>query len=303
MNQQTIEQTAVVQDPLIPLERDLRKAAETLSDLEARYLVDYYYQVQNGRIRAGNQIQAQEQEPHELVVWLAENTRRLENNIKLALGIYAKASPVGRWSLSVCGIGPVISAGLLSHIDMATGKIVRLPDGEPLMTKDQNGKDVKVRDRINTVGVIWRFAGLDPTVAWGKKEKRPWNAQLKTLCWKIGESFVKVSGRESDFYGKIWAARKAIEEAKNERGENAAQAEEKLKKFRIGKSTDAYKSYSKGRLPPGHIHARAKRYAVKLFLSHWHYVAYSEMYGEPPPKPYVIEHLGHADLQGPPGYS
>lgn len=301
MNQQ-IEQTAVVQDPLVPLARDLRKAAETLSDLEARYLVDYYYQVQNGRIRAGNQIQAQEKEPHEVVTWLAKNTQRLENNIKSALGIYAKASPVGRWSLSVTGIGPVISAGLLSHIDMATGKIVRLPDGEPLMVKGPKGKDVKVRDRINTVGVIWKFAGLDPTVEWGKKKKRPWNAQLKTLCWKIGESFVKVSGRESDFYGKFWAARKNIEEAKNGRGEFADQAKLKLEKFHIGKNTDAYKAYSKGRLPPAHIHARAKRYAVKLFLSHWHYVAYSEMYKEPPPKPYVIEHLGHAGLVSPPGY-
>ena len=274
MNPRT-ERTAVVQDPLIPLERDLRKAAETLSDVEARYLVDYYYQIQEGRIRAGNQVQAQESEPHELVVWLAENTRRLENNIKSALGIYAKASPVGRWSLSVTGIGPVISAGLLSHIDIT---------GRP------------------TAGHIWRFAGLDPTVEWGKKEKRPWNAQLKTLCWKIGESFVKVSGKESDFYGKVWRARKESEEQKNERGDFADQAKLKLEKFKIGKDTKAYKSYSRGKLPDGHIHARAKRYAVKLLLSHWHYVAYSEMYGEPPPKPYIIAIGGHAHFVSPPGY-
>ena len=274
MNQQ-IEKTAVVQDPLIPLARDLRKAAETLSDIEARYLVDYYYQVQNGRIRACNQVQAQESEPHEVVAWLADNTRRLENNIKSALGIYAKASPVGRWSLSITGIGPVLAAGLLCHID--------------------------VTDRP-TVGRIWKFAGLDPTTEWGKGEKRPWNAQLKTLCWKIGESFVKVSGRESDFYGKIWATRKKIEEEKNERGDFSDQAKAKLKKFKIGKDTDAYKCYAAGKLPPAHIHARAKRYAVKLFLSHWHHVAYCEKYSEKPPKPYIIAIGGHAGFVGPPGY-
>jgi len=52
-------------------------------------------------------------------------------------------------------------------------------------------------------------------------------------------------------------------------------------------------AYSKGILPPAHIHARAKRPIVKLFLSHWHKVAYQVHYGEKPPSPYAIEHLGH----------
>jgi hypothetical protein len=55
-------------------------------------------------------------------------------------------------------------------------------------------------------------------------------------------------------------------------------------------------------LPPARIHRRAVRYAVKLFLAHYHHVAYEVEFGEPPPKPYVIEHLGHVDFIGPPNW-
>ena len=115
------------------------------------------------------------------------------------------------------GVGPVIAAGLLAHIDIT---------------------------RANTAGSIWRFAGLDPTSEWKKGTKRPHNAALKTLCWKLGESFVKISGKEDSVYGKLYKERKAEESAKNERGEFADQAKQKLEKFKIGKTTDAYKAYS-----------------------------------------------------------
>ncbi|MHB8069867.1 MAG: hypothetical protein ACYDIC_18395, partial [Desulfobaccales bacterium] len=77
------------------------------------------------------------------------------------------------------------------------------------------------------------------------------------------------------------------------------QAVEKLKKFNIGKNTEAYKYYSIGKLPPGHIHARAKRYAVKIFLSHYHARAYELEFGEKPPAPYPLAIMGHAHYIGP----
>ena len=111
------------------------------------------------------------------------------------------------------GTGPrlwalAIAAGFLAHIDI---------------------------ERAPTVGHIWRFAGLDPTQKWEKKTKRPWNADLKTLCWKLGESFVKVKGNENDIYGKVYEARKAQEVLRNEAGELADQAADVLKNKRIGK--------------------------------------------------------------------
>ena len=118
------------------------------------------------------------------------------------------------------------------------------------------------------------LAGLDPTVTWDKGEKRPWNAKLKTLCWKIGESFVKVSGRDNDIYGHVYTERKALEIQRNDAGEYSEQAAAALAHKRYGQETIARAWYEQGKLPPAHIHARAKRYAVKLYLAHWQHVAY-----------------------------
>jgi Transposase IS116/IS110/IS902 family len=251
------------------LTRDIKQAAKTLSHVEARYLVDTYYQLQRDRIRADNQVRAltETEEPHTTLQWLSDNASLLERNVKSALDSYSDAHLIGLWSKSIVGIGPVLAAGLLANIDI---------------------------EKAPTVGHIWRFAGLDPTSTWDKGEKRPWNSSLKTLCWKIGESFVKVSGHADDVYGKLYLQRKAYEQGRNDKGELSEQAALKLEKFKIGKDTDAYQAYSEGKLPPAHLHARAKRWAVKLFLAHWQTVAYRDRYGIMPPKPYVISHLHHA---------
>ncbi len=262
-------------EPISRLSRDLRAATATLSVPEVRYLVDYYYQLQDFRKSSDNQVRSMDEEPHEVLAWFAGSTRSLEGSIQRALDRYTDSNPVGQWSKSIVGIGPVIAAGLLAHIDI---------------------------EQAPTVGHIWRFAGLDPTVSWEKKTKRPWNAELKTLCWKIGESFVKVSNNEADIYGHIYANRKELESLRNAEGMFADQAEAKLAKFKIDRSTDAYKAYSTGKLPPAHIHARAKRYAVKLFLAHWHHVAFEVRYGCPPPKPYILTQEGHAHYVAPPGW-
>jgi len=250
----------------IKLDKDLLDASSRLSSDEARFLVDTYYQIQDSRIRAAAQVRslAGTNEPSSLLEWVGEVNEDLEHNIKRSLNRYAKADPVGQWSMGICGIGPVIAAGLLAHID-----ITKAP----------------------TVGHIWRYAGQDPTCKWGKGQKRPWNASLKTLCWKIGESFVKVKSRDKDIYGQYYEQRKVLETANNSVLMYKSQADEGAK--RVGKNTEAYKHYSVGKLPPGHIHARAKRYAVKLFLAHWHETAYREHYKTDPPLPYPIAHMGH----------
>lgn len=264
-------------EPIERLNRDLVRAMSDIGVDEARYLVDSYYQIQDYRKASNNQGRALEksEEPHAVVGWLGSQMDAVEGQLKRALGEWASQQPAGVWAQSIVGIGPVLSAGLLAHID-----IVKAP----------------------TVGHIWRFAGLDPTVKWDKGQKRPWNAALKVLCWKIGESFVKVSGNERNVYGKVYLARKARETEMNDALAFSDQAERKLATTRIGKDTEAYKAYSVGKLPPAHIHARAERYATKLFLAHFHHVAYETAFGIPPPKPYMIEHGGHAHFIAPPNW-
>jgi hypothetical protein len=166
------------------LSRDLVEAGKTMSDEEARFLVDSYYTMQDDRKRAHNQARHMEEEPHAVIGWLAEQGTTLEGQIKRTLDSYTDAKPVGVWLKANFGIGPVIAAGLLAHID-----ITRCP----------------------TVGRIWRIAGLDPAVRWKKRAKRPWNANLRTLCWKTAQVFMKFSGSEECMYGQVYRQRKAYE--------------------------------------------------------------------------------------------
>lgn len=253
-------------EPITKLTKDLKAAAAYMSSDEARFLVDYYYIAQEDRKRSTNQVRAlnESKEPNAVISWLAAQSEALEEQIKKALDVYTKNHIMGSWMRQIVGIGPVISAGLLAHIDI---------------------------EKAPTVGHIWRYAGLDPTSKWEKGQKRPWNAGLKTLCWKAGQSFMKFSGRDDCYYGHIYRERKNFEIARNERGDNKELAEQLKEK--VGKTTEAYKHLSNGVLPPGQIDARARRYAVKLFLSHLHGAWYETHFGTKPPLPYPIAHMGH----------
>ena len=308
------------------LRRDLARAALTMGVQEARYLVDYYYMQQEDRKRAHNQVRSlrPNQEPHAVMAWLALNATMLEDLLREVLGQYANTRAEGRWADSIVGIGPVLSAGLVAHIDITKCRTVsqlwrfagydpqqswlgregakalvkemrqqfadrEIPDAaiDALADRSRRNPENLRRLTLNDAGAI-TWASIEKVLA-----KRPWNASLKTLCWKLSESFVKVSNNPNDIYGHLYAERKRQEEARNQAGQFAAQAAAKLERFNIGHDTDAYKSYSTGFLPPGHIHSRAERWAVKLFLSHYHAVAYETYHGTPAPKPYVFDHLGH----------
>lgn len=263
-------------EPFVKLSRDLKKAAETMSQNEARFLVDSYYQVQGYRIRFGNQIRAlaESGEPHDLIRWMHGNAEGLEKNIQKALDAYSRAqSPVGEWLRAIPGIGPVLASGLLAHIDIKQAPYA---------------------------GHILSYAGFNPSVTWEKGQKRPWNARLKVICFLAGESFIKVQNRPRDIYGHVYAKRKAQETEANELGLFADQAALALHKKRYGTDTKARQYYEAGKLPSAHIHARARRFAIKLFLSHLHYVWYESEYHTTPPEPYVLSHLGHQTLITPP---
>lgn len=317
--------------PITRLSRDLRVAAMTLSDTQARFMVDAYYLVQENRIRADAQVRSimEAGEPVTVLLWLADQMRSLENQTKAALDKYSSAHPAGEWARSVVGVGPVIGAGLLAHIDIkkaaTVGHIFSFAglDGqrewlgakgarevvESVVGKDKKGQltaeeiaacAAKAKFNVSFIEAMLRNKDKDkppspPTVTNVIKamSKRPWNAGLKTLCWKLGESFVKVQAHENDVYGHLYAKRKVEEIAKNEAGDFASQAEAVLTAKRIGKTTEAYKAYSQGMLPPAHIHARAKRFAVKIFLSNLHEVWYEIEYGRAAPSPYPFAHLGH----------
>lgn len=256
------------------LDKDLVSKSGVLDRRSAGALVDYYYRIQEHRIALGNQVSSimYDEDDSLLIEYYYDQISTVEKSIIPALKNYAEAHEVGRWSLQQMGIGPILAAGLLAHID-----ITKAP----------------------TVGHIWRYAGLDPTSKWNKGEKRPWNAELKTICWKIGQSFIKVSGKDDAFYGKLYVQDKERRMAKNEAGDYAELAAQTLREKNIQEKVTRA-TYESGKLPQGRILSQAARYATKLFLAHWHEVAYRDHFKTDPPKPYIIEHGGHAHYIAPP---
>lgn len=247
--------------------RDLRTLTVELNSRSAREIVAAYYNLQENRIAFAAQARELQKadSPSELVEFLSFNLGLMEKALKNPLESYAQNSVVGSWAMSQYGIGPVLAAGLMAHID-----ITKAP----------------------TAGSVWRYAGLDPTIVWEKGQKRPYNAELKTLCWKIGQSFMKFSGREECFYGKLYRQDKERRIAKNEAGDYSEFAGEILTKKNF-KQNQTRKTLESGKLSDGQIDAQARRFAVKIFLSHYHAVAFQDYHGEPAPRPYIIAHGGH----------
>ena len=112
---------------------------------------------------------------------------------------------------------------------------------------------------------------------------RPWD---RRLCGVV--LMHRMPGERDTLLGSLWHGDVAA------RGAYADQAKAILEAKKFRADTKAKAAYEKGILPDGHVHARAKRYAVKLFLAHWHEVAYREHFGTEPPLPYALAILGHA---------
>ena len=260
-------------DGLSAVERlllELKKKARSLHRREARCLVKAYYEIQRHRVNSASNIRASikaNEVPNDVLQWAAMQFETLEKDIVKILDIFSSQHEAGRWAKRQCGIGPVLAAGLLAHIDV---------------------------NKSSTHGDVWHHAGLIPGLVKKKGETQSWNSDLRMLCWKIGESFVMFHKKPNCFYGKLWREKKDIYQAKNEAGEYAGQCAEILASKNFNKSTDAYKAYSEGKLPPAHVHARARRFAVKIFLSHFFEIEYQAVHGKEPPLPYAMAHLGHA---------
>lgn len=270
--------------PFLKLGKDMRAVSKTIGRAEARWLVNEYYTHQRARVRVSNQVSAREkseEKPHQLVEWVKETEVRFESALKSALGIFAAEYRVGHWIQSLYGFGPIISAGMISYFDIR---------------------------RAPTVGHCWRFAGLDPTSVWKKGETRPWCTKLKALClFGLGETLWRFHNKPQCFYGQLFEAKKIELTEKNEAGAFAATAAEELKNrgssmehtLRIG-------HWKQGRLAPAHIYDRARRWTVKLFISHLHHAMFQDYYQADPPAPYIFAHpeLGdHRHLIEPPGWS
>lgn len=269
------------------------------------------------------------------IAWLVKDVENRENQIKKMIAEYVKTVPVCRWAMAIKGIGPVFAANLWSYIDMSKCRHANqflsyagLNDNNvPWLGKEKakeivdeayeyfglKSSDPVTDDVLLRVAIASGRTGLhtvkknflkrkgnntktetDKLILINYMAMPPYNIDLKKMCYLIGESFCKVSNRGS-LYGQIYKERKALETMKNDRGDYKEQAEQLLREKNYSKGTDTYKFLSQGKLSPGHINERAKRYAVKIFLTHFFECCWIYTHHTKPPVLYVIEHLGHVD--------
>jgi hypothetical protein len=251
---------------------EIVKAYEIEASSVAR-IVELYYDCQEHRKR--HAAKKRTEEPRDLDAWFFEYLHFGEALIqaKLQKWVESDAPVESRWAYSQYGIGPVLAAGLAAHIDIS---------------------------KANSPSALWKFAGLAPGFDRRiKGEKLQYNSRLKTLCWKIGDSFVKFSGQEECFYGGLYREFKAEEIRRNESGHYKKAAAELLATKNWRDDTVTKTRLLEGKLSDAHIDNKARRRAVKIFLVHY-WGEGRKARGLPVRGPYVGQVLGHDGIIPPP---
>ena len=141
-------------------------------------------QIQKARIQFGNRADAiasgsDESSSEQAAIinrWL-KTFNQLEKDLDNDIANMVKGFPIYNHVVEVRGIGPMLSAKIISMIDI---------------------------NRANTVSALWRYSGY--AVFNGKRErpvkgeKLKYNKRLKTTCYLIGTSFLRLGSPYRDIY-------------------------------------------------------------------------------------------------------
>ena len=178
------------------------------------------------------------------------------------------AGPVWAWLTSIRGLGEGgLAAQLIAQID-----------------------DI---ESFTTVSKLWRFCGyavIDGQIERGVKgEKSHYNRRLKSVCYLIADQFIK---QQTSPYVEVYY------EAK--RQDREAHPETMCRQCGIPWEECKSKKAHAKTFNDGHIHHRAMRKMVKLFLSHL-WVIWREAEDLPITLPYAHAILGHTHYMAPAG--
>jgi hypothetical protein len=316
------------------LSKDLKSAAAELTREDVRALVDLFYDQQSQRIRINNQIKAasKEKRSHDLLDWALRNQKLYEANCQAMLSTWGMEYPVvSEWAKKIYGVGPIICAGMLAHLNevppQTAGHWWSFAGIIPGLKKEK-GKRRPWNATLKTL--LWKFA----TVQVRLYSRNPENCHYGALYYtrKAYEQGENLSGALSPqavlalseknyskttdaykWYSGCYTAetyadylnlnadyakqREAAEDKKEREKLSAALTKDidELLKSRCLKEGEGLQM-----LPPAHIHARSLRWIEKMFLSHWHHVAYELHFKKLSPRPWVIENKGHTHFIPPP---
>jgi hypothetical protein len=187
----------------------------------------------------------------EKLLSLGKETKQIEQRYKTLMNDYLLVEPLWyMWLGKIRGISSILGSNLMKNFGYC--------------------------ETYEYVSSLWRHCGLDPDGAKGRKkgEKIHYNPKLKTLAWKISDSFIK---QRTPVYRDIYDSEKARQlSLKEHEAENA---------------------------PKSLLHAdlRARRKMVKIFLQHYWLVG-RHIKKLPLSKPYPQDKMGHKHYIPPPFY-
>lgn len=271
-----------------------------------RALIEVYYDVQKTRISAEHRIRKagehglSEASVERLMDWLDERMDRQEAELKGMVLKQIKDEPLWKeWLEGVRGVGPCIAGGLMawagdcSQFDTVSNlwanaglHVVSVAWIEKtVLRKQQRAEEKKAAgEKLSsheTPSAIAKWAkAMTEQIGQAPRRKAGiqsnWNPTLRTLCWKAGQSFVRVG----EGYRELYLGEKVRLRALHP---EPIPFDPPRKK----KDGTALLQYS-----DGHVDAMARRKVVKVFLSHYWQKA-REQAGLPTRELYVIEKLGH----------
>ena len=320
-------------DPVARLTRDLKNASLTLGAHEARFLVDAYYQQQRDRIRANHQTKtlSKNAEPHEVLAWLLGQTETLEAQVLRALDAYSSTHIAARWARSITGIGPVIAAGLLANIDIkqapTCGHIWAFAGQDPTKKWEKKQKrpwNGSLKRLCFIIGESFtKIANRpdDPLAIYGRiyKARKLYEQRNNDQGKYADQCAVSLATKNFDPATDAWQwysgcfpagsctisgsfereARELFPETGSKDTTEKRSEWLQLRRQRYMKEMRDEPGSGIAMLPPARIQLRSQRYAVKIFLAHYHHVLWESTFNTPPPFPYVLTeaaHMAHPEL-------
>lgn len=307
--------------------RELILAVANMSIFEARKLIGMYWRLQKARIGTDLSLDGIDNPGH---IYMARSIRRIETQIRRAMDAFVDQHTAGRWASQVDGIGPVIGASLVAYVDVLicgdnVNKLFRYAGLDPSAiwvthgdlniafeeVKNKYGPVLspdhiqficnKFRKNIKLVIGHAKSYG-DGTLNWESFRRalviRPHNPALKLICHYIGEQFMLRSNEKPDsLYSQIYRNHFEFNDKKNDEGGFAEEAKKIFGSKRWKRFDESSPAYwlERGFLPKIHIKMRSRRYTTKIFLTHYHQVAYYDMFHKLPRKPWILEKMGGAE--------
>lgn len=194
--------------------------------------------------------------------------------------------PAYPWFSQVKGIGKENIGKVVGMVRVAPEKGYRINEE----TEETQEYDMPFADSISA---LWKFSGYAPVE--GHAEKRikgggtlHYNAQLRTMCWRLGSSLLRAKGKFYEYYNE----QKERYVAKYEAAGVKIVPSTQLPKV------DGKKQETDGFISEGHVHNQALRKMIKLFLACL-WLTWRENANLPVSNPYPIDILGHSHFIDP----